>query len=96
MSGMLWFKKQIAKRWLKELRENIDGMRKMADSYEEQGGFKEVAEILGSIGVMIEGLSSEILHRGREAELEFARACRKLADYYEKMYDAIKRNLEEF
>jgi len=95
MSGMLWFKKQIAKRWLKELRENIDGMRKMADSYEEQGGFKEVAETLSSMGVMVEGLSNEFLQRGREAELEFARACRKLADYYEKIYDVIKRNLEE-
>lgn len=94
--GMWWFKKQMAKRWLKELHENIKGMRRMAAAYEAQGGFKEIAETLETIGVTLEGLTSEFLQRGREAELEFAKACRKLADHYEKIYEVIKRNLEDF
>jgi len=91
---MNWIKKTMVQRWLKELRENIDGMRHMAKAYEKHGGFKEVAETLSSLGVSLEGFTPEFIEAGRKAEIEFANACSKLADYYDKLYDVIKKGLE--
>jgi hypothetical protein len=92
--NMEWVKKIMVQRWLKELRENIDGMKRMAEAYEKHGGFKEVAETLSSLDVSLEGFTPEFIEAGRKAEIEFANACRKLADCYDKLYDVIKKGLE--
>lgn len=88
-----WLQKKVVKSWLKQLDENIAGMKKMANDYREKGGFKEVAETLTKISA--EGLiPKKLLDEGRQAELEFADACSKLATYYEKLLLYIKANIE--
>ena len=89
-----WLKKRLVDRWIKELKANIDGMRKMSRDYREMGGFKEVADILEKhqAGELV---PYELLAEGRKRELEFADVCEKLADVYEKLLDHIKSAVEK-
>ena len=85
-----WLKKSIVKKWMKELKQNIEGMRKMAEAYRSNGGFKEVAETIGKFGA--ENLFPKpLLEGGRKAELEFADACEKLANCYSKLLEIIEK-----
>jgi len=91
-----WIKKQIVKRWEKELKANIDGMRKMAQGYREQGGFKEIAEMIKKAGEEFSKVfPEELLKEGRELELQFADICERLADVYEKLFNIIHEILEK-
>jgi len=86
-----WFKKGLIKRWIKELDKNIEGMRKMAEAYRQEGGFKEVSETIAQYGVETSlAISKQLLEEGRKAELEFADACEKLAVCYESLLMKIK------
>ena len=85
-----WLKKGLIKKWMKELKQNIEGMRKMAEAYRKSGGFKEVAETVEKFGA--ETLfPKDLLEKGRKAELEFADACEKLADCYSKVYELLEK-----
>jgi len=85
-----WLQKKLVQRWIKELEANIAGMRKMANDYREQGGFKEVAETLSKFGSQ-ELIPKQLLDDGRQAELRFADACDRLAQAYENLLMQIKK-----
>lgn len=89
-----WLNRRLIKKWIKELEINIEGMRKMADDYREHGGFKEVAETLASEGA-VELIPQKLLNDGREAELNFAEACSRLAQCYENLLMAVKEKLSK-
>lgn len=89
-----WVENRLIKRWIKELETNINGMRKMANDYREHGGFKEVAETLASEGAA-ELIPQKLLEDGREAELNFAEACSRLAQCYENLLMAVKEKLSK-
>ena len=78
------------KRWIKELELNINGFRKMAKGYREEGGFKEVKEILEKYNLDL-GIPDDLLKEGRELELQHAEICLKLADKYEQLLQYIKK-----
>ena len=86
--------KWLVKKWIKELQANIDGMRKMANDYRTSGGFLEVAETLEKFkaGDLV---PRELLADGRKAELEYADACERLADCYQKLLNHIRKILEK-
>ena len=85
-----WLKKSLVKKWMKELKQNIEGMRKMAEAYRKSGGFKEVAETIEKFGAE-NVFPKDLLEEGRKAELEFADACEKLADCYSRLLEIIEK-----
>lgn len=89
-----WIENKLIKKWIKELEVNIQGMRKMANDYREQGGFKEVAETLAKAGA-VELLPKKLIDEGRVAELAFADACERLAQCYENLLMAVKEKLSK-
>ncbi|MEM2281317.1 MAG: hypothetical protein QXZ68_04940 [Candidatus Bathyarchaeia archaeon] len=89
-----WLQKKLVQRWFKELEANIDGLRKMANDYREQGGFKEVAETLAKCNAE-HLIPKAILDEGRSAELSFADSCDRLARAYENLLIQIKAKLTE-
>lgn len=89
-----WFKKSIAKKWIRELQANVDGIRKMSMDYRSQGGFKEVAETLEKMNAG-ELVPKDLLDKGRKAELNFADACEELANCYQQLLDIIREKLEK-
>ncbi len=89
-----WIQKKLAKKWIDELEKNVEGMRKMADAYRNEGGFKEVAETLKTAHAE-ELLPKQLLEEGRQAELAFANACEKLAQSYENLLMKIKETLSK-
>ena len=89
---MTWFEKLILKRWLKEIELNINGFRKMAKGYREEGGFKEVKETLEKYHVDL-GIPDELLEEGRKLELAHAEICLKLADKYEQLLQYVKKRV---
>jgi prefoldin subunit 5 len=91
---MGWIQKQVLKRWIKELQQNIDGMRSMSKAYKESGGFKEVGETIEKFKAG-ELVPYELLAEGRKAELEFADANERLANCYQKLLDHIKKMTEK-
>jgi len=74
---------------IKELEANVKGMKKMAEAYKREGGFKEVAEMLAKYGETL-GIPEDLLREGREAELEFAEITERLGNCYEKLLEIIK------
>lgn len=89
-----WIENRMIKKWIKELEVNIQGMRKMANDYREEGGFKEVAETLAEAGAS-DVLPKKLLEDGRVAELAFADACERLAQCYENLLMAVKEKLSK-
>jgi hypothetical protein len=88
------FEKWLLKKWLKELQINVDMMRKMANDYRSQGGFKEIGETIEKFKAG-ELVPYELLAEGRKAELEFADANERLANCYQKLLDHIKKTTEK-
>lgn len=89
-----WLQKKLIEKWMKELEANISGMRKMANDYREQGGFKEVAETLAKAGAE-ELMPKALLEDGRRAELGFADACERLAQAYENLLMEIRAKINK-
>jgi len=85
-----WFKKRLVDKWIKELKANIEGMRKMSRDYREMGGFKEVAETIEKFGAE-NVIPKPLLEGGRKAELEFADACERLANCYSELLEIIEK-----
>jgi len=84
------FEKLLLKRWLKELQQNVDGLRSMSKAYVEQGGFREVSETLEKLKAG-DVFPKDLLERGRQAELKFADACAELAECYQQLLDFVKK-----
>ena len=87
------FERFVAKRLIKELEANVNGLRRMGRDYVEQGGFKEIAELTEKLkagDVFPKGLIEE----GRQIELQFADVCNRLADCYQKLLDFVKETIE--
>ena len=84
------FEKLLLKKWCKELQLNVDGLRKMADDYRREGGFREVSETLEKLKAG-DVFPKELLERGRQAELKFADACAELAECYQQLLDFVKK-----
>jgi len=91
------FSKKLFERWVKELKLNINGMRKMAEDYVKAGGFKEVREVLEVQGAeaLLPKEFIELTEEGRKIELAFADSCKKLADCYEKLLKIIEGLVEK-
>ena len=77
------------KRWLRELKLNVDGFRRNAQAYIKDGGFKEIKETLQKRNVDF-GVPEELLKEGRKLELQYAEIAMKLADKYEQLLQYIK------
>jgi hypothetical protein len=88
------FEKWLLRKWIKELQVNINAMRKMANDYRSQGGFKEIGDTIAKFkaGNVI---PYELLAEGRKAELEFADANERLANCYQKLLDYVKEVAEK-
>jgi len=93
VTTMGWIEKQILKRWIKELRLNIDVFRRNAKAYIDEGGFKEVKETLRKFRVDLE-IPSELMEEGRRLELEYARVASELADKYEQLLRYIEKEVK--
>jgi hypothetical protein len=91
---MGWIQKQVLKRWIKELQQNIDGMRSMSKAYKESGGFLEVGETIEKFKAG-ELVPYELLAEGRKTELEFADVTERLANCYQKLLDHVKKVAEK-
>jgi hypothetical protein len=91
---MGWLQKQLVKRWIKELEENVRGLRRMGEDYKSMGGFKEVAETIEKLGAT-DVFPKELLEQGRQVELKFAEACIELAECYQQLLDFVKKIVEK-
>ena len=80
------------KRWLRELKLNVDGFRRNAQAYIRDGGFKEIKETLQKRNVDL-GIPEELLKEGRKLELQYAEIAMKLADKYEQLLQYVKKRL---
>jgi hypothetical protein len=84
------FERWLLRKWLRELQLNVDGLRKMADDYRREGGFREVSETLEKLKAG-DVFPKDLLERGRQAELKFADACAELAECYQQLLDFVKK-----
>lgn len=88
------FERWLLRKWLRELQLNVDGLRKMANDYRREGGFREVSETLEKLKAG-DVFPKELLERGRQAELKFADACAELAECYQQLLDFVKKVAEK-
>jgi len=81
---------------IKQLRRNVDGLRKMAEGYRKSGGFRELHGMLEKEWKAFKPyFEGSFLEKGMVAEQEFAEACGKLAECYAKLLEAVEKMFQE-